>query len=98
MRVILFRGVVLFSFLLPGLQLLRWLCCCFCCCVVIVYVVVVVDFSVCSTEYEEVRDLYLRAVQSASHQDEVDADVQVGHLWPCQRQLDSKSSATMYSP
>ena len=34
-----FGGVVLFSFLLPGLQLLRWLCCCFCCCVV-VYVVV----------------------------------------------------------
>ena len=35
-------------------------------------------FTVCSTEYEEVRDLYLRAVQSASPQDEVDADVQVG--------------------
>ena len=54
--------------------------------------------SVCSTEYEEVRDLYLRAVQSATPQDEVDADVQVGHLWPCQHQLDSKSSATVYSP
>ena len=73
------------------------LCChCLCCCVVVVYIVVA--FSVCSTEYEEVRDLYLRAVQSASPQDEVDADVQVGHLWPCQHQLDSKSSAAMYSP
>ena len=42
------------------------------------FFIVIMIVSAYSTEYEEVRDVYLRAVQSTSPQDGVDADVQVG--------------------